>query len=555
MNDYKHLAEIIFPDVSSTIDDLEQKFPRRNLPKNAEVTRFAPSPTGFLHTGSLFTSLIAKTIARQSGGIFYTRLEDTDTKREIEGSGDNLLKQLAIFGIAPDEGYLGDDKEKGEYGPYVQSKRANIYRVVIKYLMEIGRAYPCFCTSDEIDAIRKEQEAYKQMPGYYGQYAKCRNLSVDQAIERIKNGDKYVIRFRSNGNHFNKVKVHDEIRGDIEIADNDLDIVILKSDGLPTYHFAHVVDDHFMRTTLVSRGEEWISSLPIHIELFRVLGWDIPKYAHLPVIMKLDNGNKRKLSKRKDPEAAVSFFVEQGYPAESVINYLMTIANSNYEEWTIQNHSFDYTQFHFDVHNMSLDGALYDIDKLSYFSKEIISHYSATKLTSLVLNWSKQYNQVLYCLITSDESYFTSIMNIEREKENPRKDYAKYSDIYPMIRFFYPDFYEMVESSHPYNELIDKKVISSILIDVISSTDYSLDEQAWFNSLKEIGLKHGFAGSSKEYKQNKDKFLGHVGDVAEMLRVSLCASKNSPNLYQVLHILGPNEVTKRLQYCIDKFLK
>lgn len=555
MAQIKDLINIIFPDVKTNIQSLENKYPKRKLSTGAEVTRFAPSPTGFLHTGSLFTSLIAKTIARQSHGIFYTRLEDTDSKREISGSGDELIKQLAVFGVLPDEGFLADNKETGLYGPYIQSKRADIYRVIIKYLMEIGRAYPCFCTSEEIELIRKEQESYKQMPGYYGQYARCRNLSVDEQIERIQRGEKFVIRFRSMGNHFNKIKVHDEIRGDIEIADNDLDIVILKSDGLPTYHFAHVVDDHFMRTTLVNRGEEWISSLPIHIELFKALNWEAPKYAHLPVIMKLDNGNKRKLSKRKDPEAAVSYFIENGYPPIAVINYLMSIANSNYEEWTIKNKSYEYQKFHFDLQNMSLDGALYDIDKLSYFSKGVIAHFSSKELTFFVKTWSSVYDHKLYSLIAHDEKYFEQIMNIEREKENPRKDYAKYSDIYPLIRFFYSDYYEMIAKNHPYNELISRKVISQVLKSIIVENDYSLDEESWFESLKNISLKNGFAVSNKEYKLNKDKFLGHVGDVAEILRISLCASKNSPNLYQVMQILGKFEVDKRLEYVIDNFLK
>lgn len=555
MAQIKDLINIIFPDVKTNIQSLESKYPKRKLSTGAEVTRFAPSPTGFLHTGSLFTSLIAKTIARQSHGIFYTRLEDTDSKREISGSGDELIKQLAVFGVLPDEGFLADNKETGLYGPYIQSKRADIYRVIIKYLMEIGRAYPCFCTSEEIELIRKEQESYKQMPGYYGQYARCRNLSVDEQIERIQRGEKFVIRFRSMGNHFNKIKVHDEIRGDIEIADNDLDIVILKSDGLPTYHFAHVVDDHFMRTTLVNRGEEWISSLPIHIELFKALNWESPKYAHLPVIMKLDNGNKRKLSKRNDPEAAVSYFIENGYPPIAVINYLMSIANSNYEEWTIKNKSYEYQKFHFDLQNMSLDGALYDIDKLSYFSKGAIAHFSSKELTSFVKTWSSVYDHKLYSLIAHDEKYFEQIMNIEREKENPRKDYAKYSDIYPLIRFFYSDYYEMIAKNHPYNELISRKVISQVLKSIIVENDYSLDEESWFESLKNISLKNGFAVSNKEYKLNKDKFLGHVGDVAEILRISLCASKNSPNLYQVMQILGKFEVDKRLEYVIDNFLK
>ena len=356
----KELANIIFPDIKETIEDLEKRYPQRNLKEGAEVTRFAPSPTGFLHTGSLFTSMICRKVASQTGGVFYIRLEDTDTKREIQGSGEQLLSQLKIFNIIPDEGYLGDHEE-GNYGPYKQTKRADIYKVAIKHLIEKGRAYPCFCSPEELEEIRKEQEAHKLNPGYYGEFARCRNLSPDMAKERIERGDPFVIRFKSNGNHLNKITVHDMVHGDFEIAQNDQDIVIYKGDGLPTYHFAHCVDDHFMRTTTVIRGEEWISSLPIHVELFEAMGWKAPNYAHLPVIMKIDEvtGNKRKLSKRKDNEAAVSYFIEDGYPAEALIMYLMTIANTNFEEWILNNKFEGMEDFLFSFNNMSLDGALF----------------------------------------------------------------------------------------------------------------------------------------------------------------------------------------------------
>ena len=368
----QELANLIFPDVVDTIEDLEKRYPLRDLPAGAEVTRFAPSPTGFLHTGSLFTSLICRKVATQSGGVFYVRLEDTDTKREIQGSGEQLLSQLKIFNITPDEGYLGSHEE-GNYGPYIQSKRADIYRVAIKYLLGIGRAYPCFCYPEELEQIRKEQEKNKQNPGYYGEYARCRFLDNDERARRIKEGQPFVIRFKSNGNHLNKIQVNDLVHGDFEIAQNDQDIVIYKSDGLPTYHFAHCVDDHFMRTTTVIRGEEWISSLPIHVELFEAMGWKTPRYAHLPVIMKLDEkGNKRKLSKRLDSEAAVSYFLEDGYPPEALIMYLMTIANSNFEEWIFANKFEGMENFEFSFSKMSLEGALFDIGKLNFFAREIL---------------------------------------------------------------------------------------------------------------------------------------------------------------------------------------
>lgn len=547
MNNFD-LANLIFSDVNETVEDLEKRFPKRNLSENALVTRFAPSPTGFLHTGSLFTSLIAYKLAKDSNGVFYIRLEDTDTKREIEGSGEDLLKQLKAFNIIPMEGYLVDH-EVGSYGPYKQSERASIYRVVIKHLIEMGRAYPCFCTSEDLDALRKDQEAKKLTPGYYGEFAKCRNISVDEAYERIKNGEHYVIRFKSNGNHENKIKVHDLIRGDLELSENDQDIVILKSDGLPTYHFAHAVDDHFMRTNCVTRGEEWLSSLPIHIELFNTLGFELPSYAHLPVIMKLDNGNRRKLSKRKDDEAAVSYFLKDGYPVEALIEYLLTIANSNFEEWKAEHKTTSNDEFKLTFEKMSLDGALFDIMKLKFISKEILSRMSKEEITNRAYEWAKVYDEKLLHLIDLDRNYFMSIMNIEREKENPRKDYEKFSDIFNIIKFFYKDYYlELMQNELPFNPFIDKSVIKSLLKEFIDTLDLSLDEQNWFNSLKELGKKFGFAESNKIYKQNKDQYIGHVGDVAEILRITFTSSKQSPNLYYVLQILGKEQLKERIDF-------
>ena len=436
------IAELIFPEVKETIDDLEKRYPLRNLPEGAEVTRFAPSPTGFLHTGSLFTSLICHKVAKDSQGVFYVRLEDTDTKREIQGSGEELLKQLKLFNIIPNEGYLGNS-QSGNYGPYIQSQRADIYKVVIKHLLSTGRAYPCFCSQEELDDIRAKQEKAKIIPGYYGPFAKYRYLNNDERKERIMRGDSYVIRFKSSGNHIHKIKVSDLVHGNFEIAENDMDIVIFKSDGLPTYHFAHVCDDHFMRTTTVIRGEEWIASLPIHLELFKTLGWAAPKYAHLPVIMKIgENGNKRKLSKRLDNEAAVSYFLKDGYPSEALIMYLMTIANSNFEEWIFE-HRFEHMEdFAFSFSKMSLEGALFDMGKLNFFSKEILSKKNKHEILDMAKVYSKEYDEKLYNLIERDESYFMEIMNIEREKENPRKDYEKLGGLYDIISFFYRDLYE-----------------------------------------------------------------------------------------------------------------
>ena len=553
MHTYEDLANLIFPDITETVEDLEKRYPPRNLGEGSEVTRFAPSPTGFLHTGSLFTALIAYTIAHQSNGVYFFRLEDTDQKREIEGSGKELCDQLKRFGVVQNEGYFGDHEE-GNYGPYVQSKRADIYKTCIKELIRRGRAYPCFCSSSDLDLLRQTQEANKVIPGYYGEYAKCRYLSVDEAYEKINNGEKYVIRFKSEGNHLNYVRVHDLVRGDLALSENDQDIVIMKSDGLPTYHFAHLCDDHFMHTTVVTRGEEWISSLPIHLDLFNTMGFEAPKYAHLPVIMKLDNGNKRKLSKRKDNEAAVSFFLEQGYPIEGFVKYLLTIANSNFEEWLLANPREDVSKFKMTFEKMSLDGALFDLPKLQNICKEVLAYYSKEKFVSLCKEWAKEYSKELYDLIESDEEKFTKIINIEREQEKPRKDYEKYSDVLPKISFFYNSYYGkmMEEKTLEWNPFIDRNLIKEMLEEFKSSMDYSLDEQAWFASLKALGVKHGFAENFKLYKKDKDAYKGHVGDVAEMVRIALTSSKQSPNLYQVLHILGKEEVDRRIELAVSK---
>lgn len=546
------LANLIFPNVTETILDLEKKYPERKLPEGAEVTRFAPSPTGFLHTGSLFTALIAQKVANQSNGIFYTRLEDTDTKREIEGSGKELLDQLAVFNIIPNEGYLGNT-ESGNYSPYTQSSRADIYKIVIKELLRQGKAYPCFCTHEDLDALRKVQEANHLVPGYYKQYAKCRSLSLEEQINRIKSGTPYVIRFRSSGDHNLKMEVNDLVRGHLFLSENDQDIVIYKSDGLPTYHFAHLVDDHFMRTTIVSRGEEWLPSLTIHLELFNTLGWKAPKYAHLPVIMKLDNGNKRKLSKRKDNEAAISYFLKDGYPVEAIKEYLFTIANSNFEEWHTENKNLTQDDFPFTFDKMSLDGALFDLEKLQNISKEIIASYSAEKMLEEMKKYTAIYDLNFNKMINDNPEYFVQIMNIEKDRENPRKDYIRYGEIFDKVKFLYEPYYTqlMEENTLPFNQNFDKNLIINILNEFASTLDLSKTEQEWFNSLKELGLKYNFANNNKEYKKNKELYIGHIGDVAEMIRIALTSSKQSPNLYYILKILKNEEVNRRIKKAID----
>ena len=552
----KQLADLIFPNITETIDDLEKRYPKRDLPDGAEVTRFAPSPTGFLHTGSLFTSMICRKVATQTGGVFYIRLEDTDTKREIAGSGEQLLSQLHIFGVDPDEGYLGNS-EKGSYGPYIQSKRADIYCVVIKHLLEEGKAYPCFCSAQDLEALRNEQEKQKLNPGYYGEFAKCRNLSNEEKYKRIKNGDKFVIRFRSSGNHENKIQVNDLVRGHFEIAENDQDIVIYKSDGLPTYHFAHAVDDHFMRTTTVIRGEEWVASLPIHVELFKALGWQAPRYAHLPVIMKIDEetGNKRKLSKRKDQEAAVSYFIEDGYLPKALIMYLMTIANSNFEEWILNNHFEGMEDFVFSFKKMSLDGALFDMGKLNFFARELLAKLTKEEFTRLALEYAEKYNPTLEKAIKADPKRFTEIINIDREKANPRKDFDKFGNVLDIIRYFYKEGYEMeISSGLEFNEKFTKEDIIEALNAMKNELQIGEDEQSWFNGLKEIGTKINYAANNKEYKANPELFKGNIGDLAEILRITLTGRKNAPNLYSVMRILGLEESHRRMD-CVISLIK
>ena len=553
------LANIIYPEINTSIDELEARFPHRQLKEGAEVLRFAPSPTGFLHTGSLFTAFLGQKVARQTGGVFFVRLEDTDQKREISGTGRELLEQLAAFGVVPNEGYLGDH-ELGAYGPYAQSNRADIYKAVIKQMIKDNLAYPCFCSNEKLGEMRALQEANKELTGYYGHYATCSHLSVDQMIEKVMKGEPYVMRFRSPGNHNHMIKVNDLVRGELELSENDQHIVILKSDGLPTYHFAHIVDDHFMRTTTVSRGEEWISSLPLHVQMFKALNWPAPKYAHLPVINKLENGNKRKLSKRKDPEAAVSYFLDLGYPPEALLTYLLSIANSNFEEWWVLNKTSPLDAFDFSFSKMSLDGALFDLEKVNFFAREFYATLSAdaiAKRTVEFLAKSKENDSKLK-EINADFAKFVAIMNIEREKENPRKDYMYLGQVWPSIAFFFEQEYLAIfntKTHDAFNETLAPQVITNVLRDLKSLMAYHTTNEEWFDSIKAIAIKNRFATSKKEIKQNPDLFVGTVADVAEILRITLTGSKKSPNLHDVIEIMGKEEVNKRIDFVIEKVVK
>ena len=543
------LANIIFPEITTTIADLEERYPHRSLKDGAEVTRFAPSPTGFLHTGSLFAALVSRTVAHRSGGVFFVRLEDTDTKREIAGAGENLLNEMKIFKVYPDEGYLGDS-ELGDYGPYKQSERALIYKTVIKQMIKDDLAYPCFCTTDDLALLRATQEASKVVSGYYGHYATCSKLSADEAIAKIEAGVPYVIRFRSKGNHENRVSFDDEVKGTIEIAENDQHIVILKSDGLPTYHFAHVCDDHFMRTTLVSRGEEWISSVPLHLEMFAAVNFNQPRYAHLPTIDKLDDGNKRKLSKRRDPEAAVTYFLELGYPVDAVLTYLMSIANSNFEEWWAENREKPLSEFPFSISKMSVVGALFDIEKVNFFAREYIASLTAKEVVDEYLAYALyNKNEKLVKRIKDNYDLFVQILNIEREGEKPRKDYHNYSMVYPSIKFFFSDEFAAMHEDFDigeFKESLSKDTLIGLLESFKTELTYGEGNSGWFDSLKKVAEKHGFAINNKAYRTNPELYNGNVADCAEVLRLAIVLSKKSLNLYEVLSILGSKEVEKRL---------
>lgn len=546
MSKYHEIAELIFPEIKITTADLEKQYPPRNLEPEAIVTRFAPSPTGFLHTGSLFTSLVSWRFAKQTEGVFFLRLEDTDQKREIKGSGDKVVEQLMKFGITPDESYVHD----GAYGPYIQSERRLIYHTVIKDMIKVGKAYPCFCTHDELNEIRKEQEAKKELPGYYQEYAKCRFLSDDEVIDKLKSKTEFVIRFKSLGTNDEKVILEDGIRGKIEFPKNIQDVVIMKSDGLPTYHFAHVVDDHLMRTTHVTRGEEWMPSAPIHLELFEQLNWTKPVFCHYPVIMKMDGDKRRKLSKRKDEEASVDYFLEKGYPISGFLEYLMTLANSNFEEWRLANPKADIFEFKLDFLKMSLDGALFDLEKVKSISKEVLGNMNKDDFAQSALDYARNYNKELYDLIVSNPDYFKKIINIEREQEKPRKDYEKFSDVLPIINFMYDKYFDQLSKEINFNQRFDKNLLIDLLEEYRDSFTLEVDQETWFNQMKEIALARNFAKRAKDYQKTPENFIGHIGEYAEIIRVATCAKSSTPNFYDVLRILGKDKIVARINHTI-----
>ena len=547
--DYKDLANLIFPDIKD-ISYYEEKYPRRDLKEGAVVTRFAPSPTGFVHIGGLYQSLIARKLAKQTEGVFFLRIEDTDQKREVENGVTDIVNSLKNFGLEPDEGMVSETEEKGNYGPYRQSKRKEIYEAYAKYLIAQGKAYPCFCSPEELDKIREKQESAKIRPGYYGVWAKCRNITVEEAIEKIKNGEKYIIRFKSPGREDRKIKHHDVIKGNVTFPENDQDIVIIKADGLPTYHFAHAVDDHLMGTTHVIRGDEWLSSVPLHLQLFQELGFKAPKYAHIAPIMKNDNGNKRKLSKRKDPEAAVSYYDEQGIPKEAVKEYLLNIANSNFENWRKQNKEKSIEDFELQLNKMSVSGALFDMVKLHDVGKTVISMFTAEKAYEESLKWAKKYDKELENIL-QDKEYALKVFGIERGNKKPRKDIAKWSDVKENISYMYDDIFEKQEKEYPYQVINEKEDIKKILEKYMNIYDENDDKQTWFDKIKELSGTLGYAKEVKEFKANPEMYKAHVGDVSTVLRVALTMRTNTPDMYEIMKILGKERIEKRFTEAIE----
>lgn len=541
----KEIADLIFSHITKDTEYYKNLYKDRNLSEGAIVTRYAPSPTGFIHMGALYASLICKKVAHDTNGIFFLRIEDTDKKREVEDGVSLIIKDLKDFGISFDEGVTLDG-EKGNYGPYIQSKRKEIYQAFIKELLINGDAYVSFAKEEELEKIRKLQESTKSRLGYYGPYATDRNLTNEEVYERIKNGEEFVIRLKSKGDFNRKVIINDLVKGKVEMPENDLDVVIMKKDGLPTYHFAHAVDDTLMHTTHVIRGDEWLSSAPIHVELFKAIGAKVPKYAHISPLMKEDNGNKRKLSKRKDPEAAVSYYEEVGIPKEAVITYLMTVANSNFEEFMMHNKDKTMDDFKFDFKKMSKSGALFDLEKLKNISKNYLSTLKAEEIYENLANYTKKHDEEFYNLITLHKEDTINTLNIERNCKKPRKDFESYSTVRNSIWYMYDELYK--PEKFEFNVVTDKEEIINIMKTYMEKYFDSNDTQeVWFDKMKDLASKFGYAREVKEYKNNPDSYKGHVGDISMVLRVSITSKSMTPNLYDIMQILGKDRILKRIE--------
>ena len=545
--DYHALAALLFPDVTTTCEELEEKYPPRNVPEGAVITRMAPSPTGFVHLGNLVQGLTSERMAHQSGGVLFLRVEDTDAKREIPGAVEVLIESLKHYGIHFDEGATIDG-DNGSYGPYRQRQRAGIYHVYAKKLVEEGNAYPCFCTEDELAAMREKQEANKETTGYYGAYAIWRDRPMEDIQAQLAAGQPWVLRFRSTGDVSRQFKFNDLVKGELTVTENNIDQVLLKSDGIPTYHFAHAVDDHLMRTTHVVRGDEWLPSLPFHIQLFQALGFKLPKYVHIGPLMKMDGNSKRKLSKRKDPELALTYYKSEGFPVQAVYEYIMTLLNSNYEDWRRANPTAPATDFKFSPKKLNPAGNLFDYAKLCDVSKNEIAKMDARQVYTLLVEWAQEFDPDFAQKLTADPDFAVRILAIGRGGKKPRKDMATWADAKPYMGFFYDEYLEVPV----FEEKFEKAVIRSALEKFLERFDFQDDATVWFDKVKEITQELGFTTDMKAYKQNPDDFPGTVADVSTFLRLAVTGKTNSPDLYTVMQILGYERTVARIRKAMEQ---
>ena len=540
------LSNLLFPNVTMTEEELAERYPARNAPEGAVITRMAPSPTGFVHLGNLVQGMISERMAHQSGGVLFLRVEDTDAKREVPGAVEVLINMLSDYGIRFDEGATIDG-DNGAYGPYRQRQRADIYHVYAKRLVAEGKAYPCFATEEELAAMREQQEANKENTGYYGKYAIWRDRPIEDVQAQLDAGNPWVLRFKSTGSIENQFKFDDLVKGKLTITENDVDHVLLKSDGIPTYHFAHAVDDQLMHTTHVVRGDEWLPSLPFHIQLFKALGFKLPKYVHIGPLMKMDGNSKRKLSKRKDPELALTYYKAEGFPTKAMKEYLMTVLNSNFEDWRRANPDADADSFKFSPKKLNPAGSLFDYAKLTDVSKNVISRMTAEEVYALLLDWAKEFDPDFAAKLSADVDYATRILAIGRGGKKPRKDLATWKEARPYMGFFYDEYMD----APVFPETFDKAVIRTVLEKFMASYDESADSNAWFDNVKAITTEVGFTTDMKAYKADPAAFPGTVADVSGFLRIAITGKAQSPDLYTVMQILGRERSMERLTAAIQ----
>lgn len=539
----KDLADLLYPNITKTIDDLETIYPTRSLSEDAEVCRFAPSPTGRMHMGNLYASFIPEVIAKQTNGIFMLRIEDTDNKRAIENGVQLIIDDLEHYNYVVNEHPI----KGGDYGPYIQTERKEIYHIVAKYLVSIGRAYPCFCSEEDLSKMREHQEKKKARIGYYGHYAKCRNLSYEEIKKHIENGDKWVLRLKSMGDFNKKIIFKDLVKGTIEMPENDIDQVLIKSDGIPPYALAHVCDDHFMRVTTVTRDDSYISSVPYHLELWNACGFKAPKFAHLLPLNIKEGNTIRKISKRKDPTAAVSFYHEKGIPVEAIKLYFATIMNSNFEGWLLQNPDKSFRDFEFSFNKMSKSGPLFDLEKVINISKNYLSRLSAVEIYENLLIWAKEFDAQFANLITKYKEYTIGILNIEREQKKPRKDFSCYSEIKSYIWYMYDELFDNVH--YEWQNVNNTEEIKTILLDYIDNYyNDNDDKDSWFNRMKELSEKYGYCSNIKEYKENPGNYKGSIVDISMVLRVALTTKSMTPDLYEIMKLLGKERIKSRFDY-------